>query len=190
LAEVTGGRIVIPKDHGPDRIPRYTFETSSIPEPDPYKENKYACPVQPIDTRPISFEMQRRKILLQNNAGEYSSEFDLLECLDSELLKDMHQSYKDHIRNLSIQDRRILRDAIIKHNEWVAEFVPAAMACLACNTAGDTLICKPAISIYFDQIFLYSLSYGNRNISKINLCVLLSLSHQGSMDSYQIYSFI
>jgi hypothetical protein len=137
LAPVTGGRIVVPIDHGSDKIPRYTFNTTAIPEPELYKENQYACPVQPIDTRPITFEMRRRELLLQNDAGEYDYDFDLIQCLDSELLKDMDQHYKDYIRSLSSQDRRTLKKTILTHNEWVTEFVPAAMACLACNTAGN-----------------------------------------------------
>ena len=185
MAPVTGGRIVVPVDHGSDKIPRYTFNTTAIPEPERYQENLYACPVQPIDTRPISFEIQRRELLLQNDAGEYDYDFDLIQCLDSELLKDMDQHYKHYIRSLSSQDRKTLKETILTHNEWVTEFVPAAMACLACNTAGNTsFVIKMPLQDNTDKInFLFSVSYGNRDICKVNLRVLLSLSCQGTLHS-------
>ena len=48
----------------------------------------------------------------------------------------MAPSYKDKIRMMSPPDRETVRRAIIEHNQWVTEFVPADMACLSCNTAG------------------------------------------------------
>ena len=62
LAPVTGGRLVTPVDNGKDVIPRYSFRVSPVLEPAKYTEDVYGCPVQPIDCRPISFEIRRRQI--------------------------------------------------------------------------------------------------------------------------------
>jgi hypothetical protein len=144
---------------GKDNIPRYKFETSPIPEPPPFRCNRYSTPVLNIDVRPIAFEIRRRNLLLQNDQGDYSIDFDILQCLESPLLRDMDQSYKDKIRSLLPPQREVLRKAIINHNEWVTgdllfpltgiilmimlmmtmkDFVPASMACLSCNTAGNS----------------------------------------------------
>ena len=137
LAPVTGGRIVTPIDLGKDSIPRFKFETSTIEEPPPFQEKRYVQPVPPIDTRPISFEIQRKQILLQKDTGEFGASFDLLDCLDSPLLQDLDERFKDKIRSLSSSERESLRAEIVGHNEWVTEFVPPAMACLNFNTAGN-----------------------------------------------------
>ena len=152
---MTGGRIVTPVDLGKDAIPRFIFETSDIEEPPPFQENRYAQPIQKIDTRAISFEIQRQRILLQNNMGEFSASFDLLDCLDSPLLKDLDERFKTKIRSLSSSERESLKEAIIKHNEWVTEFVPPAMACLNCNTAGES------VSMFVLNIFYILLPNNN-----------------------------
>ena len=152
---MTGGRIVTPVDLGKDAIPRFIFETSDIEEPPPFQENIYAQPIQKIDTRAISFEIQRQRILLQNNMGEFSASFDLLDCLDSPLLKDLDERFKTKIRSLSSSERESLKEAIIKHNEWVTEFVPPAMACLNCNTAGES------VSMFVLNIFYILLPNNN-----------------------------
>ena len=139
MAPVTGGRIVTPIDLGKDVIPRFKFETSPIQEPPPFQDQRYSQPVQSIDTRAISFEIQRRPMILQNNTGEFGAGFDLLDCLDSPLLKDLDERYKAKIRSLSASEREDLKQSIITHNEWVTEFVPPAMACLNCNTAGKPI---------------------------------------------------
>ena len=149
LAPVTGGRIVTPIDLGKDVIPRFQFETSDIEEPAPFQENRYGQPVKNIDTRAISFEIQRRQILLQNNTGEFGTSFDLLDCLDSPLLNSLDERFKTKIRSLSASERESLRQTIIKHNEWVTEFVPPAMACLNCNTAGTLVSMLIVNTIYF-----------------------------------------
>ena len=154
LAPVTGGRIVTPIDKGKDSIPRFIFETSDIEEPPPFQENKYAQPVPPIDTRAISFEIQRNRILLQKNTGEFGASFDLLDCLDSPLLQDLDERFKDKIRSLSSSERESLRSEIIKHNQWVTEFVPPAMACLNCNTAGNLV--QRFILFDYARVYVYS----------------------------------
>jgi hypothetical protein len=153
LAPVTGGRIVTPIDLGKDSIPRFKFETSTIEEPPPFQEKKYAQPVPPIDTRPISFEIQRRPILLQKDTGEFGASFDLLDCLDSPLLQDLDERFKDKIRSLSSSERESLRAEIVGHNQWVTEFVPPAMACLNCNTAGNLV--QRFISFDYARIYVY-----------------------------------
>jgi hypothetical protein len=139
LAPVSGGRLVIPKDNGKDQIPRYTFDVAPVPEPDPYREDLFGSPVQPIDCRPISFEIKRRHVALLDPAdlANVSGDFDLADCLNSDILKGLDPELKTAILNLSSEQRASLRDEIINHNQWCIEFVPAPMACLACNTAGN-----------------------------------------------------
>ena len=138
LSPVSGGRLVIPKDNGKDQIPRYTFDVAPVPEPEPYQEDLFGCPVQPIDCRPISFEIKRRPITLLDpvDSADVPDDFDLADCLNSEILKDLDPELKNAILKLSSAQRASLRDELINHNQWCTEWVPAPMACLACNTAG------------------------------------------------------
>ncbi len=94
--------------------------------------------VQPIDCRPIAFEIKRRNIYLLNDEGALDSRknFDLIDCLESKLLQDLDEKYKDSIRNLLFEQRASLKAEMLNHNSWVTEFVPCSTACLACNTAG------------------------------------------------------
>ena len=138
LAPVTGGRLVTPVDNGKDVIPRYSFRVSPVLEPAKYTEDVYGCPVQPIDCRPISFEIRRRQIELSNDDGlcDSQNDFDLNDCLESELLKDLDPALKIAIRELTYEQRASLKQEMLSHNQWCTEFVPCSMACLACNTAG------------------------------------------------------
>ena len=138
MNECTGGRLITPHDNGAETIPRYTFSTGPIPEPSPYKEDIYGCPVPAIDCRPISFEIQRRT--LSNILSQGDCDFDLLDVLDSDFLQNsdpLIPILKDKIRALSTEDRAALKEEILTSNSWVTEFVPSAMPCLACNSAGS-----------------------------------------------------
>ena len=143
MNEVTGGRLITPIDNGPHSLPRYTFDTGPVPEPKPFREDMFGCPVPPIDCRPISFEIRRRKVALCNNdAFPIDYDFDLLDVLDSELLNELDPIdpvLKDKIRALSFQERADLKAQILDGNSWLTEFVPPSMACLVCNTAGSFL---------------------------------------------------
>jgi hypothetical protein len=181
LAPVSGGRLIIPKDNGKDQIPRYTFDVAPVPEPDPYREDLFGSPVQPIDCRPISFEIKRRQVALLDPAdlANISGDFDLADCLNSDILKGLDPELKNAILNLSSAQRASLRDEIINHNQWCTEFVPAPMACLACNTAGN----PPVPSIHarlIDNDFIFSVPHGSGNLRQVNICVLLPLSSQGA----------
>ena len=138
MNECTGGRLITPHDNGAETIPRYTFSTGPIPEPSPYKEDIFGCPVPAIDCRPISFEIQRRS--LTNILSQGDCDFDLLDVLDSDFLQNSDPQIsilKDKIRALSPEDRAALKAEILNANSWVTEFVPSAMTCLACNSAGS-----------------------------------------------------
>jgi hypothetical protein len=140
LNEFTGGRLVKPHDNGVEALPRYTFSTGPIPEPSPYKEDIYGCPVPAIDCRPVSFEIQRRS--LTDALSQEDCDFDLLDVLDSDFLQHpdpLIPILKEKIRALSPEDRAALKEEILDANAWVTEFVPPAMACLACNSAGSYL---------------------------------------------------
>ena len=176
MNECTGGRLITPHDHGAEAIPRYTFSTGPIPEPSPYKEDIYGCPVPAIDCRAISFEIQRRSLsnVLQQ---ECDSDFDLLDVLESDFLQNSDPiipTLKDKIQALSPEDRAALKQEILKANQWVTEFVPTTMACLACNSAGSyfTLPFCKCLIVFVTFILWCSISNGFRIQCKINICVL------------------
>ena len=137
MNECTGGRLITPHDNGAEAIPRYTFSTGPIPEPSPYKEDIYGSPVPSIDCRAISFEIQRRSL---SNILQQDCDFDLLDVLDSDFLQNpdpLIPILKEKIGALSPEDRAALKEEILNANAWVTEFVPSAMTCLACNSAGS-----------------------------------------------------
>ena len=98
----------------------------------------YGCPLPEVDTRAISFEIQREALILMNDYGDLDldNDFDIIDCLDSPLLQDLDPLIKDLIRNyLSVEERNELKEEILKHNQWLSEFSPPATTCLCCNTA-------------------------------------------------------
>ena len=140
LCPHTGGRLIVPVDHGKDEVPRYSFETAPVPEPCLGTEESmlYHIPVPHIDNRAISFDIQRRTMQLVNDMGEFDvdNDFDIIDCLESPLLAELDPNLKAFIREfLSAEERADLKAAILDHNQWVTEYTGAASACLMCNTA-------------------------------------------------------
>jgi hypothetical protein len=138
LCPHTGARLIVPVDHGKDATPRYSFQAENVPEPSPSTDSIYDVPVPQIDSRAISFEIQRRTMQLVNDMGDIDLEdnFDLLDCLESPMLSQLDPTLKTYIREfLSADERADLKAAILDHQEWITEYNPAASACLMCNTA-------------------------------------------------------
>ena len=139
LCPHTGGRLIVPVDHGIDKVPRYSFETAPVPEPCPVTDKSiYIAPVPHIDNRAISFDIQRRTMKLVNDMGEFgvNDDFDIADCLESPLLAQLDPNLKAFIKEyLTAEERADLKAAILDHNEWVTEYTGAASACLMCNTA-------------------------------------------------------
>jgi hypothetical protein len=138
LTPQTGGRLVIPVDNGEDAIPRYVFDTAPVPEPELHAEDLYGKPIQGIDCRPISFEIQRRQMQLMDDQGnlDVDGDFDIIDCLESPLLEELDPELKDYIRNyLSKEERAELKRQLLSHNEWITELTPAVMACISSNMA-------------------------------------------------------
>ena len=109
-----------------------------VPEPPLHVQDVYSSPLPPVDTRPISFEIQRQALVLMNDTNDFDVDntFDLLECLESPLLIDLEPAIKDLIRNyLSKAERDELKEEILKSNQWISEFCPPVTACLCCNSA-------------------------------------------------------
>jgi hypothetical protein len=140
------GSVFVPKtsavlveaiDNGEGTLPRFAFNTKPVPEMPPFVKDKYSSPVEPMDARPIAFLMKRHQMQLTDDAGDLDIDckFDLLDCLNSELLADLDPELKERIRQLSPEDRASLKTRILGGNQWSTEFTPAAMTCLNCNMA-------------------------------------------------------
>lgn len=138
LCPHTGACLVVPVDHGEHATPRYSFETTCVPEPAPLTDSIYSVPVPPIDSRAISFEIERKQMQLINDMGDWDvdEDFDILDCLDSPLLAELDPNLKSYIREfLSPEERAELKSVLLQNQEWITEFNPAVSACLMCNTA-------------------------------------------------------
>jgi len=139
MVKRTGARLIIPTDHGVGAVPRYTFETAPVPEPLPSDTaDIYGCPIPCVDTLPIAFEIQRRNILdiMRDDGLQIADDFDIIDCLDCNLLKDLDPQLKDKIRHgLSKAERATLKAMLLQSNVWVSEFNTCCMACIPSNEA-------------------------------------------------------
>ncbi len=70
------------------------------------------------------------------NDMDVNNQFDLLDCLNRPLLKELYINIKNLIRNYLTQEERAeLKQEIMSSNSWISEFSPPVTACLCCNTA-------------------------------------------------------
>ena len=139
MVKRTGARLIIPTDRGVGAVPRFNFQTAPVPEPLPQDTvDIYGCPIPCIETLPIAFEIQRRNILdiMRDNGLQIADDFEIIDCLDSELLKDLDPQLKIKIRHgLSKAERAILKAMLLKSNGWVSEFNACMIACIPSNEA-------------------------------------------------------
>jgi hypothetical protein len=124
----------------------------------------YSQPIPPVDTRPIAFEMRRRRIPIAPG-------FTLKDCLDSEFLRDLDETLKNRIRQMSDEQSEQLLQKIIGGNGWVAEFCPPMMGIVPANEA----VYPMGIGAAAKSIFCYCCSYITKHTAQ--LAAVLSLMY-------------
>ena len=146
------------------------FRTVSkvVPEGPPPVLRVYSQPIAPIDTRPITFEVQRRKIPL-------SDDFSLKDCLDSEMLRCLDETLKNRIRQLSDEECEELKQKIIAGNGWATEFCPPMIGTVPANEAAYPM----GLGTAAKSIFCYCCTYITKHSAQ--LAAVLSLMYDAKM---------
>ena len=79
------------------------------------KHNYARDPIEPLDARPLVFEMKRPAIrpASSNGSPESSASFDIVDCLDDPEFEAVDQAIKDKLRSLDRSQRNVIRDLLI-----------------------------------------------------------------------------
>ena len=136
-------------------------------------------PIEPLDDRPLVFEMKRPVIHLTTSVpGPHdtdSIDFDLeRDFLGAVELGDMHESVKNKIRSLSAEEQNTVKHLLFKSNGWVAEFNSILMAVADCNMAVYPL----GTAATAKATFMYVTKYICKDPAQI--CSLLSICHDAA----------
>ena len=107
-------------DH-PD--PRTQHFDVCLPEERP-KHDYGQDPIEPLDSRPLVFEMKRPAIQPTHPHGIAYSDvsFDIVDCLDQPEFADVDPAILDKIRSLERKQRDVIKDLLFAANGLVSEF--------------------------------------------------------------------
>jgi hypothetical protein len=152
------------------------FKTISkvVPEGPPSVLRVYSQPIPPVDTRPITFEMQRRQIRL-------SGDFSLKDCLDSEMLCDLDEALKSKIRQLNDEECEELKRKIVAGNGLVTEFCPPMIGTVPANEAAYPM----GLGTAAKSIFCYCCSYITKHSAELSATLSLLYDAKMHVDAHQ-----
>ena len=102
-----------------------------VPEPERPGENLADCPITPLDSRPLTFELRRRKLPMPSSDEDPS----LLDWLDSAEMDDLDPDVREKLLSITAENRRCVLHTACQRNLWVSDFCPPLMAATACNQA-------------------------------------------------------
>jgi hypothetical protein len=94
-------------------------------------------PIEPLDARPLAYEMKRPAIqpaFPDDRAGS-GHNFDILDSLDDPQFAGVDQAIKDKLRSLNRTQRDVIRDLLFSANGLVSEFNHVLMSVAKCNMA-------------------------------------------------------
>ena len=160
---------------------------SPVPEPPPPRPPTYDNPIRQIDTRPITLLVKRRgpdamkaEFDRLNDGPELSADFDMIECLDHPLLKDVDDSIKQRIRDLTREQRYELKKRILEGNMWATEFSKPLLAASGCNEALYPMGTGTSAKAIFIYICLYVCKHSTQ------ICSILTLLYDAKqhVDKY------
>ena len=137
LVECTGMRMVALQEQYADHPdPRTEHFDVRIPVERP-KHNYNRDPIEPLDSRALSFEIRRPAIPVPKTTDDsgIDDSFDIRECLDDPMFDDVDQGIKAKILSLSDDEAQIITDHLFNANGLVSEFNSILMCVANCNMA-------------------------------------------------------
>lgn len=172
LMECTGVSMVALKDDCADIAdPRTEHFEVCRPKERP-KHNFAVDPIEPMDNRPLVFEMKRPAIHIGDRD---SAEFDIANCLDDPEFLNVDEAIKNKLRSLTRAQRDIIKDVLFGANGFVSEFNHILMSVANCNMA----IYPMGTAASAKAQFMYTCKYVCKNPAEI--LSLLSILHDAAL---------
>ena len=144
-----------------------------VPELSPPVDDIYGQPIQPVDTRPISFEIQRRR--RPNNFDLVWIDGDGVEHVNRELIKfldanlEVDDVLEQMILKLDETERDELKLALLEHDTWTTEFCPALVGVGTGNEALYTMGSGSSAK----AVFVYCCTYVTKNCAELSAVLSL-----------------
>ncbi len=176
LVECTGMSMVALKEEFADHPdPRTRHFDVTCPEERP-KHDYAQDPIEPLDSRPLVFEMKRPSIMptLLHGSDALASDFDIGDCLDEPHFAGVDTAIKTKLRSLDRKQRDVIRDLLFSANGLVSEFNHVLMSIANCNMA----IYLMGTAASAKAQFMYTCKYVCKNPTEI--MSLLSILHDAA----------
>jgi len=182
LTERTGMCLVsLLEEHADHPDPRTQHFNVRCPEERP-RHNYAVDPIEPIDSRPLVFEMKRPAIHADSSphsgpggcASSVDAAFDILECLDEPQFAGVDQAIKDKLHSLTRAQRDTIKDRLFGVNGLVSEFNHVLMSVANCNMA----IYPMGTAASAKAQFMYTCKYVCKN--PVEIASLLSILHDAA----------
>ena len=134
-------------------------------------------PIEPLDARPLVFEMKRPAIRLTAPSGDQPSgaEYDIADCLDEPMFAGVDPAIKNKLRSLDKQQRETIKDLLFSANGLVSEFNHILMSVANCNMA----VYPMGTAASAKAQFMYTVKYVCKNPAEI--MSLLSILHDAAL---------
>lgn len=152
---------------------KFTAIARPVPELPPPVQNIYGQPIIPVDTRPISFEIQRRRrpdnfdlVLLDQNGVERVNR-ELIKFLDKNL--EVDDVLEQMIIKLNQAERDELKLALLEHDTWTTEYCPALVGIGTGNQALYTMGSGSSAK----SVFVYCCTYITKNCAELSAVLSL-----------------
>ena len=129
------------------------------------KHNYDRDPVEPLDSRALSFELRCPAIPLppSTDGSGTDASFDIRKCLDDPMFADVDQAIKDKILSLNDEEAKIIEGRLFDANGLVSEFNSILMSVANCNMA-----CYPmGTAASAKSTFMYTCKYVCKNPTEI-----------------------
>ena len=180
LVECTGMRMVsLHEDHAYNVDPRSEHFVVQTPIELP-KHDYTRDPIEPLDARPIVFEMLRPASHVTPPIGSEGSRFHLKDCMNEPEFVDVHPSIKDKIRTLTLQQSEAVMDMLLDANGLVSEFNHILMSAANCNMA----ILPLGTAASAKASFMYTAKYICKNPAEIMSLLSILYDAAKHIDKY------
>ena len=180
LVECTGMRMVsLHEDHADNLDPRSEHFVVQTPVELP-KHDYMRDPIEPLDARPIVFEMLRPASHITPPNGSEGSRFHLKDCMNEPEFAHVHPSIKDKIRTLTLEQSEGVMDMLLDANGLVSEFNHILMSAANCNMA----ILPLGTAASAKASFMYTAKYICKNPAEIMSLLSILYDAAKHIDKY------
>lgn len=179
LTECTG-MLLVALEEGFEDHPDPRTRHFQVRRPEERPKHNYAVdPIEPLDSRPLVFEMKRPAVHAdKSNSGgcesNVNADFDILDCLGEPQFAGVDQAIKDKLHSLTRAQRNRIKEVLFGANGLVSEFNHVLMSVANCNMA----IYPMGTAASAKAQFMYTCKYVCKNPTEI--LSLLSILHDAA----------